>query len=91
MISHFDDVLGTKYLIINYDGEDTLDISAVFALEDIIVRLKSQHIEPILVSNRTVLEQLESLSIIKQIGTKNVFQDENSAILYAKSKLKYEK
>ena len=91
LISHFDDVLGTKYLIINYDGEDTLDISAVFALEDIIVRLKSQHIEPILVSNRTVLEQLESLSIIKQIGTKNVFQDENSAILYAKSKLKYEK
>ena len=91
LISHFDDVLGTKYLIINYDGEDTLDISAVFALEDIIVRLKSQHIEPILVSNRTVLEQLESLSIIKQIGTKNVFQDENSAILYAKTKLKYEK
>ncbi len=91
LISHFDDVLGTKYLIINYDGEDTLDISAVFALEDIIVRLKSQHIEPILVSNRTVLEQLESLSIIKQIGAENVFQDENSAILYAKSKLKYEK
>lgn len=91
LISHFDDVLGTKYLIINYDGDDTLDISAVFALEDIIVRLKSQHIEPILVSNRVVLEQLESLSILKQIGNNNIFSDENSAILYAKSKLKYEK
>lgn len=89
LISHFDDVLGTKYLIINYDGDDTLDISAVFALEDIIVRLKSQHIEPILVSNRIVLEQLESLSILKQIGNNNIFLDENSAIQYAKSKLKY--
>ena len=89
VISHFDDLLGTKYIIINYDGDDMLDISAVFALEDIIVRLKSQHIEVILVSNKNVLEQLESLSIISQVGKNNVFCDEKSAIEFSKSKLKY--
>lgn len=89
LISHFDDVLGTEYLIINYDGDDVLDISAVFALEDIIVRLKSQHIVPMLVSNRNVLEQLHSLSILEQIGQDNVFTEETTAIQYAKTKLKF--
>ena len=89
LISHFDDVLGTEYLIINYDGDDLLDISAVFALEDIIVRLKSQHINVILVSNKDVVQQLDSLSILNQIGRDNIFYDENSAITYAKNKLKY--
>lgn len=89
LVSHFDDVLGTEYLILNYDADDLLDISAVFALEDIIVRLKSQHIKVLLVSNKDVVEQLDSLSIVNQIGYDNVFYDENSAIEYAKSKLKY--
>lgn len=89
LVSHFDDVLGTEYLILNYDADDLLDISAVFALEDIIVRLKSQHIKVILVSNKDVVSQLDSLSIINQIGYDNVFYDENSAIDFAKSKLKY--
>lgn len=89
LISHFDDVLGTEYLIINYDGDDLLDISAVFALEDIIVRLKSQHINVILVSNKEVVQQLDSLSILNQIGRDNVFYDEDSAIGYAKNKLQY--
>ena len=44
LISHFDEFLGTRYLILVYDSEDMLDISAIFALEDIILRLKSQHI-----------------------------------------------
>lgn len=88
LISHFDDVLGTKYLIINYDGDNLLDISAVFALEDIIIRLKSQHIIPILVSNKQVIEQLESLGILEQVGRKLVFYKETDAIQYAKSELK---
>ena len=89
LISHFDDVLGTEYLILNYDGDDLLDISAVFALEDIIVRLKSQHIHVILVSNKNVINQLDSLSILSQIGQDNVFYDENSAIDFVKSRLKF--
>ena len=89
LISHFDDILGTKYLIINYDGSDLLDISAIFALEDIIVRLKSQHIIPLFVSNHEVIKQLDSLSIIEQIGHEHVFYEEKNAVRYAKTKLQY--
>ena len=87
LISHFDDILGTEYLIINYDADELLDISAVFALEDIIIRLKSQHIIPILVSNTQVINQLKSLGVIEQIGDKFVFGSETEAIRFAKAKL----
>ena len=49
MISKFDEFLGTKYLILAYDTDDKLDISAIFAFEDIIARLKAQHIKILLV------------------------------------------
>ena len=89
LISHFDEFLGTRYLILVYDSDDTLDISAVFALEDIILRLKSQHIKILLViHNKDVKEQLKSYDIISQIGEKHVFFSEVSAIDYAKSSFK---
>ena len=89
IISKFEDMLGTKYLILNYESDDLLDISAIFALEDIIIRLKSQHIKFILVvKNENVLEQLKSHSIIEQIGEERVFYNELEAIEYAKESLK---
>ena len=89
LISHFDEFLGTRYLILVYDSDDTLDISAVFALKDIILRLKSQHIKILLViNNKDVKEQLKSYDIISQIGKKHVFLSEVSAIDYAKSSFK---
>ena len=89
LISHFDELLGTRYLILVYDSEDMLDISAVFALEDIILRLKSQHIKILLViKNNNVEEQLKSYNIISQIGEKHVFFSEISAIDYAKTSFK---
>ena len=89
MISKFEDVLGTKYLIINYESDDLLDISAIFALEDIIIRLKSQHIKILMViKNEEVLNQLKSHSIVEQIGEHMVFYNEIDAIEQAKSSLK---
>lgn len=89
LISKFEDVLGTKYLIINYEADDLLDISAIFALEDIIVRLKSQHIKILLViKNEEVLKQLTSHSIVEQIGEHRVFYNELDAIEHAKKSLK---
>lgn len=89
MISKFEDVLGTKCIIINYEADDLLDISAIFALEDIIIRLKSQHIKILLViKNEQVLNQLSKHSIISQTGEENVFYDEIKAIEYAKTALK---
>lgn len=45
LISQFDEMLGTKYLILDYSSENLLDISAIFALEDIIIRLQSQKVK----------------------------------------------
>lgn len=89
LISKFDEMLGTKYLILTYDSEDTLDISAVFALEDIVVRLKAQHIKILLViKNNAIYNQLKAHEIISQIGENRVFFSEYQAIDYAKNSLK---
>lgn len=87
IISQFDEFLGTKYLIIVYDGEDMLDISAIFALEDIIFRLKSQHIKTLMVINsEQVKSQLEKHEITKQV--EGMFSSELEAIEIAKAKYK---
>ena len=89
LISKFEDVLGTKCIIINYEADDLLDISAIFALEDIIIRLKSQHIKILMViKSEQVLNQLSSHSIISQIGEDKIFYNELDAIEFAKNSLK---
>lgn len=89
IISHFDEILGTEHLIINYESDDNLDISAIFALEDIIFRLQSQKINTILViKNENILEQLNNHKISEQIGKDKIFYTEIMAIEYAKEKLK---
>ena len=76
-------------MILNYEADDLLDISAIFALEDIILRLQSQNISIILViKNEKVLAQLKDHKIIDQIGEKSVFYTEMMAIDYAKEQLK---
>ena len=82
LISKFEDMLGTKSLIINYESDELLDISAIFALEDIILRLQSQEIDIILViKNEEVQKQLLNHGILKQIA-------ELEAIEYAKEQLR---
>lgn len=89
IVSKFDETLGTKYLILNYESGSLLDISAVFALEDIIIRLQSQHINVMLVvKNREILTQLESLNIAAQIGKERLFDNEKEAVEYAKEHVK---
>ncbi len=89
IISHFEEILGTKYLIICYESENTFDISAIFALEDIITRLKSQNIIPhLVIKNEQIFEQLEKLNIAEQIGKENIFYKEEDAIEHAKNLLK---
>lgn len=88
LISKFEDMLGTQYLILNYESDDLLDISAIFALEDIILRLQSQEVQIILViKNENVLKQLKDHKITTQIGEKQVFYTESMAIDFAKEQL----
>lgn len=56
-------------------------MSAIFALEDIIVRLEAQKIRLILViPNEKVYSQVQSLEIVSQIGKESVLMNENEAI-----------
>lgn len=88
LVSHFDEMLGTKILILVYDSEAALDISAIFAFEDIVVRLKAQHIKILLViKNEEIREQLAKHDIISQVGDNHIFYDEMLAIDYAKERL----
>ncbi len=89
LISQFEDIWGTKYLILDYSSDNLLDISAIFALEDIIVRLQAQKIKILLVlKNDDVLKQLKDHNIISQIGEDKVFLNETDAIDFAKNCLK---
>lgn len=89
LISQFDELLGTKCLILNYDSDDLLDISAIFAFEDIIMRLKSQHIKLLLViKNEKLYNQLKEHKITDEIGEGKIFYSELDAIEFAKNAIK---
>lgn len=86
LISQFDELLGTRYLILNCDFDDTLDISALFAFEDIVLRLKSQHIHLVLVlKNENIHKQLSEYKITEEIGEDHIFYSEIEAIKFAKT------
>ena len=81
IVSHFDELLETEYIILNYSSNSELDMSAIFALEDIIVRLQAQRIKLYLVvANEKVFKQIQSLDIMPQIGADCLFSDETAAI-----------
>lgn len=89
LISQFDEMLGTKYLILDYPSENLLDISAIFALEDIIIRLQSQKVKILVVlKSVSVKEQFEKHGIIDQLGDGHIFRTEPEAIDFAKKCIK---
>lgn len=89
LISQFDEMLGTKYLILDYPSENLLDISAIFALEDIIVRLQSQKVKILVVlKSDKVKEQFEKHGIVNQLGDEHIFRTEPDAIDFAKKCIK---
>lgn len=89
IVSHFDELLETKYIILTYNSNIELDMSAIFALEDIIVRLQSQNIKLLLViTNDLVREKIiEMHTITEQIGEDSLFKEEKEAICFASAKI----
>ena len=89
IVSHFDELLETKYIILTYNSNNELDMSAIFALEDIIVRLQSQNIKLFLViTNDNVREKIiEMHTITEQIGEESLFKEEKDAITVASNKI----
>lgn len=88
MLSGVDDLLGTKCVILNCRYILNMDISAVFALEDIICRLKDKGIRVFLVlNNKKTATRLKNLGVISQLGEHNLFLDKEAAIAKAEKEL----
>ncbi len=88
MVASIDDTLGTKYLIINCEQISTMDISASFALEDMIVNLRTRGITVLLVlKNEKIKRKLWDLGTISILGKENVFFDRSRAIKEAEIRL----
>jgi len=85
IISQFEEMLGTEHIIICYDSDRKLDISAIFALEDILIRLKSQGVKvSVVLKNEEILRQIDELHHTRQLGDEDIFFDEIDAINKAK-------
>lgn len=81
VLTRVDDLLGTEYLIINCESIPDMDISAVFALEDIVVRMQDKGIKVFLVlANKDVTKNLLRLGVMKLIGRDNIYYNKCSAV-----------
>ena len=88
MLASIDETLGTKYLIISCKQISTMDISAAFALEDMITNLRSRNITVLLVlRNEKIKRKLNELGTINILGKENVFLNRQKAIDEAQKRL----
>jgi SulP family sulfate permease len=89
IVSNFDEIWGTQCIILDCSKDNYFDVSAIFAFEDIITRLKSQNISIILVlSDENIQAQLDKFGLISQIGGENVFYTLHDAITKSKEYIK---
>lgn len=71
--SRIDDVLDNKTVIVDCSNIKSMDISAVFALEDLVLTLKSKNVRVIIIfNNRTVAASTLKLGLRKLIGHKDI-------------------
>ncbi len=86
ILTRVDDLLGTECLIINCKDITEMDISAVFALEDIIVRMLDKKVRVFLVlNNPKIAGKLLRLGLNKLISRKDIFFSQEKAIKKAQS------
>ena len=71
--SRIDDVLDNKTVIIDCSNIKSMDISAVFALEDLVLTLKSKNVKVIIIfNNRNVAASALKLGLRKLISYKDI-------------------
>ena len=81
VLMQVDDLLGTEYLIINCESIKNMDISAMFALEDIIHRMHSKKIHVLLVlNNKEITKKLLKVGIVKIVRINNIFYQKADAV-----------
>lgn len=80
LMSRMDEVWENKCVIIDCQNIKTMDISAVFALEDLILTLKSKKIKTVIIfNNRKLAATVLKLGVRRLISKSSVAFDENEA------------
>lgn len=86
LLSRLEHLFDTKHVIIDCGTLKSLDISAVFALEDMVVRLKDNGIKVSLVlNNRHLAGKLLRMGLIKVLSRDNICFDLQTAVNKAKN------
>lgn len=80
-------LLGTKIVVFNCTNVPFIDYSAVFALSEKIMKLKSHKIIPFIVINNQLKEKLIDLNIDELITAEHIFENLDSAVMHAKKHL----
>lgn len=79
--SRIDDVLDNRNVILDCSNLKSIDISAVFAMEDLILTLKGQNVRGIIIfNNRDVAASTLKLGLRKLIGHKDIAFSTEEAI-----------
>ena len=79
--SRIDDVLDNRNVILDCSNLKSIDISAVFAMEDLILTLKGQNVRVIIIfNNRDVAASTLKLGLRKLIGHKDIAFSTEEAI-----------
>ncbi len=84
LVGQVGQLLGTKAVIINFQKVPFIDLSAYFALCEIILKLKGKGTLPFLVANAEVKEKLTSLGITHVLREPHIYTDFAKAVEHAK-------
>lgn len=76
-------LLGTRVVVINCMEVPFVDVSAVFALNEMIEKLKTGGIRVLAAINDDIMDRLEQMGSLDVIGRKNVFLSHGSALQVA--------
>ena len=81
LLSRLEEVMDRECIIIDCQTIKTMDISAVFALEEMILRLQDKKIKVVLLlNNRKLAAKMLRQGLIKVISRNNIVYDENTAV-----------
>jgi SulP family sulfate permease len=83
LVDRVDAVLGTKIAVIDCSTVPFMDLSAVFALEEMIERLSAGMITVLLVINGSKKEKLLRMGAFKQLPPGQLFFEREAALAYA--------
>ena len=88
VLARVEHLFDTRHVIIDCQSIKSFYISAVFALEEMILRLKDDEIKvSVVFNNRKLAVNLLRMGLIKFITKDNIFFDVDTAIEKAKQKM----